>query len=350
MVSFLFSYSLALLSFLTTAVNGVDVDGWRGRTIYQIMTDRFAISADQEATIKPCQPDIGIHCGGSWKGIREHLDYIQGMDFDAIWISPIVAQMPNWTGDGEAYGGYWQQDLYKLNEAFGSEEDLVDLIDDVHKRGMLLMLDIVVNHMVGPASQDEQFDFSMMRPFNDAKYYHSYCPSGYSDNDLDNLQNCWLGSLEAPLCDLKTESPEVQEMLGQWIENQVWKYGIDGLRIDAAINVPSPFFTGFMEKAGIFATSEVYTQQEKLACEYQETIGSILNYPLYWPMTRAFQSADGNFGELKGMVQQIANECKDPTVLGNFAEVSFPECAGRGTNLLTPNLEPRRRSFQKPHC
>lgn len=319
MFSLLLSVSFALLSLFSSAVHAVDADGWRHRSIYQILTDRFAIREGQE--VKPCDPGMGIHCGGSWKGITEKLDYIQGMDFDAIWISPIVSQMPNWTGDGEAYPGYWQNNLYEINPAYGSEEELVELIDEVHKRGMLLMLDIVVNHMVGPKQQDGEFDYSLMRPFNEKKYFHDYCPSGYSDNDLDNLQNCWLGSLQAPLADLNTESQEVRDMLGLWIKNQVWKYGIDGLRIDAAINVPAEFFTSFMESAGIFATSEVYTQQEKISCSYQETIGSVLNYPLYWPLTRAFQSTEGNFGELAGMVEQIASECTDPTVLGNFAEV-----------------------------
>lgn len=110
-------------------------------------------------------------------------------------------------------------------------------------------------------------------------------------------------------------------MLGMWIKNQVWKYGIDGLRIDAAINVPKEFFPEFMEHAGVFATSEVYTQMEDLACQYTPGIPSILNYPLYWPMTAAFAGPDGNFETLKGMTESIRELCHDSTVLGNFAEV-----------------------------
>jgi alpha-amylase len=322
MVSFSLSSFLAVSSLVASGVRGVDVDGWRSRSIYQVLTDRFAVAEGVDP--KPCDPAMGIHCGGSWRGIYEKLDYIQGMNFDAIWISPIVAQMPNWTGDGEAYPGYWQQNLYELNPSFGSEEDLTTLIDEMHKRGMLFMLDIVVNHMVGPAYNDGQIDFSLMRPFNDEKYFHSYCPSGYTDADLDNLQNCWLGSEEAPLADLKTESQEVRDMLALWIKNQVWKYGVDGLRIDAAINVPSDFFTSFMEAAGVFATSEVYTRHEELACKYSETIGSILNYPLYWPLTEAFQAEQGSMQALADMVASIAKGCKDPTVLGTFSEVCIP--------------------------
>jgi alpha-amylase len=113
-------------------------------------------------------------------------------------------------------------------------------------------------------------------------------------------------------------------MLALWIKNQVWKYGVDGLRIDAAINVPSDFFTSFMEAAGVFATSEVYTRHEELACKYSETIGSILNYPLYWPLTEAFQAEQGSMQALADMVASIAKGCKDPTVLGTFSEVCIP--------------------------
>jgi alpha-amylase len=145
-----------------------------------------------------------------------------------------------------------------------------------------------------------------------------------------------LGSEQAPLADLKTESQEVRDMLGLWIKNQVWKYGVDGLRIDAAINVPAEFFTGFMEDAGVFATSEVYTRQEKLACEWTDTIGSILNYPLYWPLTEAFQAEEGSMQNLADMVASIAATCKDPTVMGTFSEVSYPFLAkSQRLNQLT---------------
>ena len=98
MVSFSFLHSLALGSLLASAVQAVDANGWRSRSIYQVLTDRFAVA--DGADPKPCDPSMGVHCGGSWLGIYEKLDYIQGMNFYAIWISPIVAQMPNWTGDG----------------------------------------------------------------------------------------------------------------------------------------------------------------------------------------------------------------------------------------------------------
>lgn len=51
-----------------------------------ILTDRFFRT---DGSTNPCN-DLRKYCGGTWKGITSQLDYIQGMGFDAIWISPVV--------------------------------------------------------------------------------------------------------------------------------------------------------------------------------------------------------------------------------------------------------------------
>ena len=79
------------------------------------------------------------------------------------------------TAYGEAYHGYWQQDLYSLNENFGSATDLKALSAAVHAQGMYLMVDVVVNHFAwsGNSSTVNYHDFT---PFNGPSYFHSYCP------------------------------------------------------------------------------------------------------------------------------------------------------------------------------
>lgn len=94
-----------LLSFLLVdAAQAADAAEWRRRSIYQVMTDRFAYgNGTDEEDAPACAVEQGLYCGGTWKGITSKLDYIQGMNFDAIWISPVVKQLPQRTGDGEAY-------------------------------------------------------------------------------------------------------------------------------------------------------------------------------------------------------------------------------------------------------
>lgn len=89
------------------------------------------------------------------------------MGFNAIWVSPITKNTP--TG----YHGYYQTDLYSLNEHFGNETNLKDLSDALHKRGMYLMVDVVTNHF-GSVTSDPNIDYSQYYPFNDQSYFHPY--------------------------------------------------------------------------------------------------------------------------------------------------------------------------------
>ena len=74
---------------------------WRSQSIYQVMTDRFALT--DLSTTTACDPSDQVYCGGTWQGLISELDYIQGMGFTAIWISPYVGQMSGDTSDGESY-------------------------------------------------------------------------------------------------------------------------------------------------------------------------------------------------------------------------------------------------------
>ncbi|KAK4541991.1 hypothetical protein LTR36_007191 [Oleoguttula mirabilis] len=282
------------------------------------MTDRFAIPSGTPYTVGGCPTALGPYCGGTWSGLMENLDYIQGMNFDAIWMSPIIAQLPQLTPDGRSYAGYWQQDLMDINYNFGSSEDLHALIDEIHARGMYYMMDVSVNHMAFSGAADA-IDYSVLNPFDNEKYYHPYCELDYSGKNITSLEQCWLGSWFVPLADLRTESKEVREIFGTWIKEMVANYSVDGLRIDTGVNVEPSFFTDFVESAGVFATAEVYLSNDSVACEWEATVGSIINYPLYWPLTAAF-TPYGSYDNLTAMMVSEQSSCKDTTVLATFSE------------------------------
>ncbi|OQO11107.1 hypothetical protein B0A48_05362 [Cryoendolithus antarcticus] len=321
--------------------HAADVDEWRTRSIYQVVTDRFAHASN--SPLPDCHVTLGFYCGGTWRGIQDKLDYIQGMGFDAIWISPIVAQLPQQTGDGESYTAYWQQNLYQLNSDFGTENDLLELISDIHARGMLVMLDIVVNHMAYSGAPDT-IDYSILQPFNDEKYYHSYCPVDDVTNST-NTEQCWLGSLTVPLADLRTEDEVVQEMFASWIKDTVQRFSIDGLRIDTAINVQPDFFPGFVDAAGVFATGEALNGDNSIACVWEEAIGSILNYPIYFPLIRAFTDPGGSINDLVETIESTKQNCHDATAMGSFSEnhdvdrfASYTSSLALAANVITFNF------------
>lgn len=91
---------------------------WKSRTIYQLLTDRFFRT---DGSTAECS-DLHAYCGGSWKGIENQLDYISGMGFDAIWISPIPENM------GNDYHGYAALNWYEVNPMFGTSDDLKSMV------------------------------------------------------------------------------------------------------------------------------------------------------------------------------------------------------------------------------
>ena len=111
-----------------TGIEAADTAAWKSRAVYQILTDRFA--RDDTANAAACS-NLSNYCGGTWKGIQNHLDYVQGLGFDAIWITPVVDNL-----DG-GYHSYWARNWENLNSNFGSEDDIKNLIKAAHPSGTL---------------------------------------------------------------------------------------------------------------------------------------------------------------------------------------------------------------------
>jgi len=124
--------------------SNADID-WRDQVIYQIMVDRFA-DGDQNNNMG-VQPSVpGKFHGGDWQGVIDHLDYLRNLGVTALWISPVVKNVEDDAGF-DSYHGYWTQDFLRPNQHFGDLEKLRELVDTAHAKGMLVILDVVTNHM-----------------------------------------------------------------------------------------------------------------------------------------------------------------------------------------------------------
>lgn len=86
-----------------------------------------------------------------------------------IWISPVVENLAGNSADGEAYHGYWAQDIYQVNTNFGSAADLRALSEALHNAGMYLMVDIVTNHM-GYLGCGTCVQYNTFNPFNSVSH------------------------------------------------------------------------------------------------------------------------------------------------------------------------------------
>ncbi|KAH0838804.1 glycoside hydrolase superfamily [Lanmaoa asiatica] len=311
-------FSLAFTGLLFLQSSAADAQQWRSRSIYQVMTDRFALQDVSNGTAYnvPCNTSALQYCGGTWRGIIDHLDYIQGMGFDAIWISPPFSNVEGQTPMGEAYHGYWPQDLTSLNPNFGTVNDLKNLSDTLHTRGMYLMLDIVVNHMVSSRPFNVTAvqlainnattlvtNTTALSPFTNLSDFHSVCWITDYSNQTE-VEQCWLGNENMPWADVDTENSEVIGTLNNWIEDVVGDFGVDGLRLSTVKFVSRDFWSSFTTQAGIFTLGEVYSVDVNYTSPYTSVMNAVLDYPTWFELVPAFMSPEGDFNALKNIVKQ----------------------------------------------
>ena len=123
---------------------------WRDVFIYFLLVDRFdnnqknLLAYDPASTPKGRDPEQGkVFQGGNLKGISRRLDYIRGLGANAVWLSPVFK---NRREKNDTYHGYGIQDFLEVDPRFGTREDLQKLVREAHRRGMYVILDIIINH------------------------------------------------------------------------------------------------------------------------------------------------------------------------------------------------------------
>ncbi|KAJ3843630.1 GH13 alpha-amylase precursor [Lentinula raphanica] len=314
---------VASSSLLATAVSAASADDWTKRSVYQVVTDRFALGNGSSPS---CDTSQKKYCGGNWQGIINHLDYIQDMGFDAIWISPVVENVQGTTTEGEAYHGYWPQNINSLNTNFGSADDLKSLSSALHDKGMHLMVDVVVNHVVANPTNTssvwpETFDYSLLQPFGAANSFHTQCFISDYNNQTD-VEQCWLGDSGLPLLDLDTENSTVVDTMYSWIKNLVSDYDIDGLRVDTAKHIRQDFWPDFASNAGVYTVAEILIGNVTYAAPYTKGLDSVLDYPTYYAVYNAFTNGtSGNMSTIAEMVNQAQDQYNHGTFyVGSFVE------------------------------
>ncbi len=160
-------------------------EDWRDVFLYFLLVDRFdnnqdGIPAyDPAASARGRDPEEGGRFqGGNLRGIINRLDYIKGLGANAIWLSPIFK---NRMETDDSYHGYGIQNFMEVDPRFGTKEDLRELVSQAHKKGMYIVLDIIINHTgdnwAYPGGYPyyywkeapEPFDFGYWREVDDAE-------------------------------------------------------------------------------------------------------------------------------------------------------------------------------------
>lgn len=173
---------------------------WDEARVYFLLTDRFVDGDSTNNGGKEYDTKMAeSYHGGDIKGVISKLGYLQQLGINTIWITPVVDNIDTIVNDElnqAAYTGYWAKDFTKLDEHLGTQEDFDKLIDEAHKRGIKIMLDIVINHAGYGTENSDNFS-NMLRKGAEIG----------SDDITMQLSN---------LPDFKTEDQDVRAKLIAW--------------------------------------------------------------------------------------------------------------------------------------
>lgn len=201
---------------------------WDEAVVYFMMTDRFFDGNESNNTASGADTygkNPGLYHGGDFAGVTAKLDYLQDLGVNTIWLTPIVENIAGVTVTDEgkedvpynaAYHGYWASDFTKLNPTMGTTEEFKTMISEAHKRGMRIMVDIVVNH-AGYGTESTFAD--MLRD------------KSVSEGDIKSWQS--------DLPDFATENADVRAKLVEWQTSWMKNYGVDYFRVDTVKHVDS---------------------------------------------------------------------------------------------------------------
>ncbi|WP_226536876.1 glycoside hydrolase family 13 protein [Fictibacillus halophilus] len=177
---------------------------------------------------------------GDLKGIIQRLDYIKDLGIDVIWICPMY-KSPN------DDNGYDISDYQDIMEDFGTMEDFDALLNEVHKRDMKLIIDLVLNHtsdehqwfIESSSSKDNpKRDWYIWRDGKDGKEPNNWESifSGSAWEFDEKTDQYYLHVFSTKQPDVNWENPEVREALYDTVNWWLDK-GIDGFRIDAISHI-----------------------------------------------------------------------------------------------------------------
>lgn len=197
-------------------------DWWRKSTVYQVYPKSFKDTTGTGT--------------GDIKGLTSKLDYLKELGIDIVWLQPVYVSPQN-------DNGYDVADYYRINPDFGTMEDFDELVSELKKRDMHLMIDIVVNHSSTEHEWFKAARSSKDNPYRDYYIWRDPAPDGGVPNNWqskfggpawqydENTGQYFLTLFDKTQADLNWENEKVREevikMLTFWAEK-----GVSGFRMD----------------------------------------------------------------------------------------------------------------------
>lgn len=233
---------------------GVDRKGFDiSDVLYMLMPDRFANGNPKNDVIKGMEDQLcdrnepSLRHGGDLEGLRQHLDYFTDLGVTALWLTPVLENdRPADGGKHSTYHGYATTDYYRVDPRFGTNEEYKALVDECHKKGLKVVMDMIFNHCgdYHPWAKHTRIDengktikdYPSKDWFNSPNYglQTSYKLTPVLDPyaskvDMKETVDGWF---VPSMPDLNQRNPHVIKYL---IQNSIWwieTVGIDGIRMD----------------------------------------------------------------------------------------------------------------------
>jgi len=319
-------------------------EDWRDQWIYFLMLDRFN---NPQAPPKhlPWNGEHGEYQGGTFNGVRAQLDYLQELGVGALWLSPVSK---NCQYSPYSYHGYGIQDFLQIESCFASdpesarknpklvEDELIQLVDEAHARGIYVIFDIVLNHAGDVFEYEGHGSTAPWRnypyvirwrdengngrsdwnaPPNNPPADAAIWPREFQRNDFFRRQGEGgeaagdFASLKEFATDYKEYSPvygvyhPVRDALIRAHQYLLAKFDIDGFRIDTLKYLETDFarvfanaireFAFSIGKKEFFTFGEIYDNEDKIAryigrnaMEDSDLIGvdAALDFPLFYKL------------------------------------------------------------------
>ncbi len=252
-----------------------EVPQWAAnKVVYQIFPSRFAATqpVDKKLWYKaPITPMDDLH--GNLRGIIEHLDYIKDLGIDVVYLTPIFKS--------NSCHKYDTIDYYQVDPSFGTTEDLKELVQKSHERGMKVVLDAVYNH-----SGREFFAFQdILEKGEKSKYIDWYfideLPPRGEWGEIPNFK-CFGYYGGMPKLNLK--NPEVEKYITDVACYWIKECDIDGWRLDVGDEISHFFWKNFRKaikavKKDMLIIGEIW----HYAGDFLEgdEWDTVMNYPFY---------------------------------------------------------------------
>ena len=256
-----------------------DYFNWKGATVYFMLTDRFNNGdTTNDLTMDRTKETAKLRgfMGGDIKGITQKIKegYFNDLGVNAIWFTPVMQQIKDGTDEGTgytySYHGYWIKDWTAIDPNFGTMEDLSELVDTAHERGIRVLLDAVINHHgpVTPMDPPYPEDWVRFEPKCEYDTYESTVTCTLVEN-LPDIKTETNEAVELPpqlVAKWKEEGRYDKEMaeldtfftttgypraprfyIMKWLSDYVKEMGVDGFRVDTARHVEAYVWSEFQQ-------------------------------------------------------------------------------------------------------